>query len=327
MNMEADEQGKPVLESNPYPLTIGGAIGWLVRELKAYERSIDKPELKKAYNRAYRLNEQWDASETEDAREWFSQNPDQAGELEELYTLARRELAHAHHGDASFPVIDELVEIKLLPVSDKLPRKSILQRKKFADAKEAKDWLVGRMKSAPRNADETDADYLNRLLGRSPHSNPPAHKTANLVLLGPLLTELTQEAASRPTGPSRKRTVSQDIMDHIVKGQLRSDNSPTGLHTIKGQQSERVCEWYGDRVDHEYDCYWKNVRSRADTSKSKTKGSTFYPDAWTIQDIKDAIEYASQRSGKPEFEVQAPAKAPGLVLFFNGDSYYPYFGE
>ena len=138
MNMESDEQGKPVLESNPYPLTIGGAIGWLVRELKAYERSIDKPELKKAYNRAYHLNEQWDASETADARQWFSQNPDQAGELEELYTLARRELAHAHHGDASFPVIDELVEIKLLPVSDKLPRKAVLQRKKFADAREAR---------------------------------------------------------------------------------------------------------------------------------------------------------------------------------------------
>jgi len=116
-------------------------------------------------------------------------------------------------------------------------------------------------------------------------------------------------------------------MDHIVNGQLRPDKSPTGLHTIKGTEQDRVCEWYGDRVDKDYNCYWKRVRSKADASLSKDKGSTFFPDSWSTQDIKDAIEYASQRVGRPEFEVQAPAKEPGLILFFNGDSYYPYFGQ
>ena len=116
-------------------------------------------------------------------------------------------------------------------------------------------------------------------------------------------------------------------MGHIVYGAVRADKSPTGLHTSQGKESERVCEWYGDRVDQDHNCYWKNVRSKSDKSKSKPKGSTFYPDDWAITDIKDAIEYASQRQGKPELEVQAPAKEPGLVLFFNGDSYFPYFGD
>lgn len=307
---------------HPYPLQLGGVIDWLYTELKDYKDSKDKPHLAAAFKDAYRLKEAWDDSEITDAREWLLHNPDEAALLEELYTQARRDLEHEHHGNVSYPTIGPGIDIKLLPVSGKLPLRR-LQRKKFDDAEKAREWLAPLIKKNKREAGEKDAAYLERLIGRSPYANPPPHKTANLVLLQEALDVLKEEAAAMPTGPARKRTVTANQLNHITNGQVRSDQSPTGLHTING--TNRVCEWYGEKQNQAFGCYWRAVRSIADPSKTKPKGSTFYPDHWTIQDITDAIEYASQRQGKAEFEVQAPAKSPGLILMFNGDSYYPYF--
>lgn len=200
--------------------------------------------------------------------------------------------------------------------------RAYLARKKFENAEAAASWLAAAMKKKAREEDETVGDYVERLLDRTPYANPAQHKTHNVDLLKTAYATLKAQAPKQ-SGPSRKRTVGEDVMNHILNGDIREDKSPTGLHTIHG--TNRVCEWYGNAQQLEYGCYWKDVRSLSDRSKSKPKGSTFYPDNWTVQDIKDAIEFASQRKGKPEFEVQAPARSPGLVLFFNGDSYYPYF--
>lgn len=125
VDLDKSDEDKPTVDSNPYPLTVTGVISWLVRELKAFERSVHKPEMGKLYNRAYRLKEQWDDVEYDDGRRWWVQNPELAAELEEVYTLARRELEHAHHGDVAFPTIGPEVEIKLLPVTDKLPSPAV----------------------------------------------------------------------------------------------------------------------------------------------------------------------------------------------------------
>jgi hypothetical protein len=197
-----------------------------------------------------------------------------------------------------------------------------LLRKKFDDEADATMWLTNAVKKKPRESGETDNVYLARLIDRQPYANPAAHKTANLATLTGLLA--TVEAAARtPTGPSRKRTVTADQLNHIANGEVRDDDTPTGLHTIKGDS--RVCEWFGDAKNKPFNCYWKAVRSIT-SKKAKPKGSTFYPDAWSLQDIVDAIEYAAAIKGSASlFEVQAPAKAPGLVLYFNGDSYFPNY--
>jgi hypothetical protein len=197
-----------------------------------------------------------------------------------------------------------------------------LLRKKFDSEEDATTWLTNAVKKKPREDGESAGDYLTRLIDRQPYANPPAHKTANLAMLKGLLAGV--EATVRtPTGPSRKRTVTESQLNHIANGEVRDDDSPTGLHTIKGEN--RVCEWFGNKTNKPFGCYWKAVRS-IKGQKVKPKGSTFYPDAWSLDDIVDAIEYAAPITGSANlFEVMAPAKSPGLVLYFNGDSYFPNY--
>jgi Bacterial EndoU nuclease len=128
-----------------------------------------------------------------------------------------------------------------------------------------------------------------------------------------------------PSGPvvAKRRTVTDEIMNHIANGGLKDDGRPTGLHTIHG--GHPIAEPFGAKTPQDFGCYVQAVRLIADNSKIKKKPSTFYPDDWSLDDIREAIEYANSRGG-PSYEVTRPEKGRGMLLHFNGDSYFPNFG-
>ena len=158
-------------------------------------------------------------------------------------------------------------------------------------------------------------------------------------------------AAERPvpTVP-KKRTVPAKIWEHIVNGTyVVKEDKVTGLHTIhgnspkargtggqtelgtKGCYRQAVERWdseaekkQGEDEDEE------KVPAKAPTKSAKTKQkkheSSFYPDDWTLEDIRDAIEYAVARDGN-RFDVMWPTKGIGIQLWFNGESYFPYSSE
>lgn len=121
---------------------------------------------------------------------------------------------------------------------------------------------------------------------------------------------------------AKRRTVTEEIMNHIANGGLKEDGRPTGLHTIHGDNP--IAEPFGARTPKDFGCYVQAVRLIADNSKIKKKASTFYPDDWSLDDIREAIEYANSRGG-PNYEVTRPEKGRGMLLYFNGDSYFPNF--
>ena len=109
-----------------------------------------------------------------------------------------------------------------------------------------------------------------------------------------------------------------------MNGAIGETGLPTGLHTKKGPKP--IAEAYGDKtmVGNE-GCYKQAVRLIKDPTKTKKNASTFFPDSWSLEDIREAIEYA-YNTGKGNFiEVSTPSKGAGMILYFNGDSYFPYF--
>ncbi len=109
--------------------------------------------------------------------------------------------------------------------------------------------------------------------------------------------------------------------DHITRGGTNRSGEPTGYHTINGKDA--IAEGFGPKKELEFNCYQQRVRLIKDHEKIKQKPSTFFPDDWSLDDIREAIEYALP-VGK-HFEVMAPAKGRGMKLFKNADSWFPFF--
>ena len=118
-----------------------------------------------------------------------------------------------------------------------------------------------------------------------------------------------------------KKRSADDVWDHLTKGGTHTSGTPTGYHTIKGQSA--IAEGYGKKTMLDFGCYKQGVRLIADHSKVKQKESTFFPDDWSLDDIREAIEFALT-VGKL-YEVVTPAKGKGMKLFKNADSFFPYF--
>lgn len=138
--------------------------------------------------------------------------------------------------------------------------------------------------------------------------------------LGVDVEQPPQTATVVPAKLVKKRSA-DDVWDHITKGGTNSDGGPTGYHTTK--REDAIAEGYGEKTMLAFGCYQQNVRLVADHSKTKKKPSTFFPDDWSLEDIREAIEYALPVGG--HYEVVAPAKGAGMVLFKNADSWFPFF--
>lgn len=138
--------------------------------------------------------------------------------------------------------------------------------------------------------------------------------------LGVEVDKPAQTAAVVTAKPVKKRSA-DEVWDHVTKGGLNREGGPTGYHTIKGQNA--IAEGYGKKTMLAFDCYRQNVRLIDAPDKTKQKPSTFFPDDWTLEEIREAIEYAVPVGNL--YEVVSPAKGKGMKLFKNADSWFPFF--
>lgn len=217
--------------------------------------------------------------------------------------------------------------------------RAILARTRFKTVDAAQEWLEAARVNHPREEEEDDDSWITRVLladeeyGQNDFA--PNYQMLTKALAQPVQPPVQQRQA--PKG-AKKRTVDGKMWNHIVNGvvsieQVGSKKTPTekvtGLHTIHGDNP--AAEGFGPKtMVGTHGCYKQSVRAKRQegakpTAEERDKKfqSTFYPDDWDLQDIREAIEYASQR-GK-EYEVLSPAKGIGMVLYFNGESYYPNY--
>jgi hypothetical protein len=314
-------EGDGKVAGNDYePHTLTEIINWLAVTVPGYRGSSTHVELGKKTGEVMRIKESWESHRAPDARSWFMADPESAAELEEIYQLARR----THPSDNRFDKLKQDVEVRLLPVLKALPE---IQKTRFGKDTKAADWLKTQR---AKNAGETDDVYLNAILGADTTYGVAPDLAANLVVLKRVHNRAVKAAKTQAksvntnTAPSRKRTVTTEIWNHIGNGELKSDGVPKGFHTLTGERP--VARTDGARRDHPHGCYWSKVVSSTDPTKVKPDGSTFFPTAWTRQDIVDAIEYASEVRRGQLYETTKEAKTAGLQLWCNGDSYFPYFG-
>lgn len=122
----------------------------------------------------------------------------------------------------------------------------------------------------------------------------------------------------------KKRPLTQSQQNHIFLGEAKDNNSKVVGYHWTGDGSA-VAEGFGATTPlGGIGCYAQKVRLREHPDTVKDKASTFFPNDWSRKDVTVAIEYANVVAGNI-FEVTKPKKGAGLKLFFNGDSYFPYF--
>jgi hypothetical protein len=248
--------------------------------------------------------------------------------IETVYTRFRQATAHTQPHSTFAKLDDELnVNIALIPVRSTTPTVAKLARARFHDDRTASEWM---RTCRARGPEEDEDTYVFAILEGTPYGTHE-DQFANYERLKRILTT-PQRAA--PKG-QKLNQIGEKMWSHIVNGEIKIDKvgkhkTPTakvsGLHTIHGPQP--VAEGYGPKKDLGLGCYRQAVRPRPGqaqgaTEVDKKNESTFFPDTWDLEDIREAIEYASKRGN--EYEVLTPEKGIGLTLFFNGESYYPNF--
>ena len=213
---------------------------------------------------------------------------------------------------------------------------SLIQRRKFKDEGEVLSWVdevFDSVKTAhPKQILDLKTDTFFQHLLREV-KNHPAYGEGNDIggntgalwqhrdlILARIENKITSGTFE---GFNKKRTLSESQKEHIFLGQLSEDGKRvTGYHWSGDPGA--IAEGYGAKTDYAHGCYSQAVRLRDDHAVTKPKESTFFPDNWERKDIIVAIEYANSVGGNI-FEVASPKKGAGLRLFYNGDSYFPFF--
>jgi hypothetical protein len=260
--------------------------------------------------------------------------------LERAYTTFRKAMAHTRQQFAEFEKLDADLDVRLafVPVVNsvsRMARRAVLARTRFKGAEDGMAWLELAREALPREETEDDDSWITRLL-LADEEYGGEDFSPNYGVLVKALAKPVVQVRQAPKG-TRKRVVDATMWNHIVNGVVSVEGigakkTPTekitGLHTIHGDRP--AAEGFGPKtMVGSLGCYKQSVRSIQQAqqknveSREKRFQSTFYPDDWTLEDIREAIEYASQR-GK-EYEVMSPQKGVGLTLFFNGESYYPNY--
>jgi Bacterial EndoU nuclease len=102
-----------------------------------------------------------------------------------------------------------------------------------------------------------------------------------------LETQATQ--AWQGTSGTERKTLSPAGWVHIWRGDETPKGDPIGFHW-KGREAEAWHEGVGDPTASNGDGFYHQAVVRKGTYKPKAEGSTFFPDDWTAQQVKDAIE-------------------------------------
>jgi hypothetical protein len=122
---------------------------------------------------------------------------------------------------------------------------------------------------------------------------------------------------------AKREKEDQELVDklwmHISIGELNKDGDPVGYHW-KGDTKNAVLEGFDAKSPlGKCGVYTQKVRHKLHKSKVKGQESTFFPDEWTAQEVKEALLSASHQKVAGYGEVSKPVKAVGLKIVFMGD--------
>jgi hypothetical protein len=179
------------------------------------------------------------------------------------------------------------------------------------------------LKGTPRNPGESEADYIERLLGTTSAWQAERDVEHNRGVLRAGLPKTKDEEDDAPPPP--KRTLTPDQMTHLFVGTYR-DKILSGLHSTARKEAT-IAEGYGQKTALGGGFYSQRIRLRTSPDVTKDKASTFYPDDWSETEIVEAIQYASESRGRKLtlYEVTRPLKGRGVMIFKNPEGYFPYF--
>jgi hypothetical protein len=145
------------------------------------------------------------------------------------------------------------------------------------------------------------------------------------------------ERASAAEQTVQRLELTDAMWRHIARGELREGNKKlVGYHWTG--DANAIAEKNGEskKGPDERGVYVEGVQTREHFGQAKkkapltkTNASTFWPDAWSEGDIKNAIENGgTARNNRSEVGSKATkTEARGMTLFVNPDSIFPELGE
>jgi hypothetical protein len=191
-------------------------------------------------------------------------------------------------------------------------------KKRFDSAEDARSYV--KENPPDRKKDTTAQKYFNRL-------KQALGKSADKEDLEWLQTAAT--GAWGGTSGAERKPLSEAGWKHIWRGDRGSKGHPAGFHW-KGKAAQAICESDGTVTKEDRGFYHEGVRFKASAVKNskvdggdvkrwdKPDGSTFFPDHWTEQQVKDAIELRNSSD-----QVTVPDEAVGIKLQKSGETIYP----
>jgi hypothetical protein len=164
---------------------------------------------------------------------------------------------------------------------------------------------------------------LRRALGRSPRSGQLA-RVARMAQRMPMTGRVAQ-----------RLELTDKMWTHIARGELREGNKKlVGYHWTGDDQAIAVKNGTSQQGPNALGVYVEGVQSvqsfgQGSKAAPVTKGtpSTFWPDAWSEAEIKDAIANGGKAANNVS-EVGTKATkvaARGMKLFVNPDSVFPVY--
>jgi hypothetical protein len=136
-----------------------------------------------------------------------------------------------------------------------------------------------------------------------------------------LLEQIAMEKAKKD------QALIEKLWTHIAMGELNKDGDPVGYHWKGNPKS--ILEGFGEKsAEGKCGVYQQRVRHKGN-KKEKSNKSTFFPDLWKEQDVKDALTSASHRRVGKYGEASKPEDANGLRIDFMGDgsTAFPIYEE
>ncbi len=200
--------------------------------------------------------------------------------------------------------------------------------KKFANLDAALQFV----RANPRTSAHADVNkYVNAM--KRTFGGKKKYDDNDIELLTEAATAVHFQApettgTARITVERERKLLSSLGWKHIWCGDVSSKGRPAGFHW-KGKQDEAFCTTSGSKTDENDGFYRQAVTFRRGTRigsridgkavkhLEKPDHSSFFPDAWTEQEVKDAIEL---RNSSNEITT---AKGLGTRLRKSGDTIYP----
>ncbi len=170
-----------------------------------------------------------------------------------------------------------------------------------------------------------DAVQLRRSMGQSPHAAQLAR-----------VARMAQRASA--AAPTVQRLELTDAMwTHIARGELRDGNKKlVGYHWTGDEDAIAEKSGESKQGPDGRGVYVEGVQTRERYGQGRKRApitkatpSTFWPDAWSEDEITNAIANGgTARNNRSEVGTKAmKTEARGMMLFVNPDSVFPEFEE